>query len=131
MNPRLQEPPPPPELTSSIKQWLRHAEYHAGVLHNETGCGPDHPLDPRELARRRNVLIAHPHDIVALPEEDQENLMAVDAKVWSGMGVPLPGNRFLVLLHPGQTPERATVTIMEEVAHSYFRHNLSQMSIYG
>jgi Zn-dependent peptidase ImmA (M78 family) len=43
------------------------------------------------------------------------------------MGVPLPEGRFLVLLHPNQTPERAAVTVMEEVAHAYFEHRPSRL----
>jgi hypothetical protein len=84
-------------------------------------------LDPRALEAEFNVMIANPDDIQQITPEDRSLIANLDAKVWSGAGLPLPGGRFLVLLHPSQTRERATVTIMEEVAHAYFGHRPSRL----
>ncbi len=46
----------------------------------------------------------------------------LDAKQWSGMGNALPTGELLVVLNRHQTPERARVTLLEEVAHHYHRH---------
>jgi hypothetical protein len=109
------------------RDFLRHIEKHAGILRQRAGVGPLDTLDPRGLTEQFGLVIKDMKKLSGVAPEDQEWLSSVDAKVWSGSGLPLPGDRLLVLLHPNQTRERATVTIMEEIAHAYFGHPPSRL----
>ncbi len=109
------------------REFLDDVENHAAELRRRAGVGPHEKLAPRLLAEQFNVIIPEIEDLTALALEDREYLSGVDAKVWSGAGVPLPDGRLLILLNPRQTTERATVTIMEEVAHVYLGHQPSRI----
>lgn len=109
------------------REFLDDVETHAAELRSRAGVGPHEKLAPRLLAEQFNVIIPEMEELTALAPEDREHLSAVDAKVWSGAGVPLPDGRILVLLNPRQTLERAAVTIMEEVAHVYLGHQPSRI----
>ena len=112
------------------RKFLRFVEEHAAILRQRTGAGPTDKLDPQRLVRELKLVIAWPDNIAALAPEDRAYLSNVDPRTWSGMGGVLPDGRLLVLLHPGQTPERATVTTMEEVAHQYYHHQPTKLSIH-
>jgi Zn-dependent peptidase ImmA (M78 family) len=73
------------------------------------------------------VRVVSLEELAALSSEDRLRLTNLDARVWSGMCVPLPDGSFLAILHPQQTPERANVTLMEEVCHAYFGHKPSRL----
>jgi hypothetical protein len=79
------------------------------------------------MAPKFGIIVADLDDLTDLAPEDRAHLRSVDAKVWSGMGMPLPAGQLLVLLNPSQTPERAASTIMEEVAHAHLGHQPSQL----
>jgi hypothetical protein len=107
--------------------FMRSLEEHAIELRRRAGVGPTEPFDPNTAAIRLGVTIISLDNLPQMPPEDRELLSKVDARVWSGVGLPLPGGGVLVILHPRQTKERAAVTIMEEVAHAYYGHAPSHM----
>jgi len=107
--------------------FMRSLEEHATELRRRAGVGPTEPIDLSTVAGRLGVTTISLDDLPQLPPEDRELLLRVDARVWSGVGVPLSGDRVLVVLHPRQTKERAAVTLMEEVAHAYYGHAPSRM----
>jgi hypothetical protein len=118
----LERPP-----VSDVKAFREHVENHARKLRRLAGIDPDVPFDPRSLTREFGIHLVGLDEINNLNDADREHLAAVDARVWSGVGVPLPDGQTLVLLHPGQTRERATVTIMEEVCHAYYGHQPTRL----
>jgi Zn-dependent peptidase ImmA (M78 family) len=105
-----------------MRNYMRVIEGHAAALRRLAKVEPLDRVDPHLLSREFNLAIVTLKDIQSLSDADRIHLEAVDAKTWSGAGIDLPDGRFLIILHPHQTPERAAVTIMEEVAHSYFGH---------
>jgi len=107
---------------TDVKAFRQHVEHHARELRRRAGIGLDEPFDPRLLTHELKIRLADLDEIDGLSSEDRDLLSTIDARTWSGAGVPLPDGYTLVLLHPGQTRERATATIMEEVCHSYFGH---------
>lgn len=111
-----------------LKVFLRHVEDHAQHLRDRAGVGPADRLDPRALTGELKVRLVSLENIEGLSAKDREHLSSVDPRVWSGAGMPLPDGYTLVILHPGQPPERATVTIMEEVCHAHYRHAPSQLA---
>jgi hypothetical protein len=109
------------------RETLRSIEAHATALRERAGIGALDRLDPRVLAPNYGVIVADLDDLTHLAPGDRAHLRSVDARVWSGMGMPLPGGQLLVILHPCQTPERAASTIMEEIAHAHLGHEPSQL----
>lgn len=115
-------------ISTSAKQYLRAIESHASTLRQELGLHPLHPFDPRSVTARYGVKLVQLDDLTALSPEDRSHLALVDARVWSGAGLPLPDKTMLVILHPKQTVERERITIMEEIAHAYFNHCPTKLS---
>ncbi len=108
---------------TDVRALARFAEQHGGELRKRTKIGGLDRLDPHQLPTNEfRLLFKYPMDITNISPEAREHLQTVTAKQWSGGGLPLPEGFFLVLLNPHQTPERKNITIMEEVAHSYFQH---------
>lgn len=110
------------------KSYMRHIEEEASKLRRRAGIGPEDRLDPWVLLEQFDLMILYAHEVEGLTVEALEYIASTDAKKWSGTGVPLPDDSLLVVLHPKQTPERANVTIMEEVAHVHYDHEPSLIS---
>lgn len=108
--------------TVTTRDLVYFAERHAIALRQQAQVGPLEALDPRKLGKFFKLQIAQLDEIVAVTPEQRAYMSKVNPKEWSGAGIELPNNRWLVLLHPLQTIERARVTTMEEVAHVYFGH---------
>lgn len=106
----------------ALKKLLRWAELNAAELRSMAGLGETEPLDPRDRCNQLRVVIASEESLAELPEVSRSQLLQLGVKQWSGMASPLPDGRLFVLLNPQQTAERATVTIMEEVAHAHYEH---------
>ncbi len=109
------------------KEFLRRIEEHARILRQKAKIDGVSRLDPWALAKDFGMKIVVLDELPGLSEKDRAKLCKVDPSVWSGMGIALPAGGFLIVLHPDQTPERANVTIMEEICHSYFNHSPSQL----
>lgn len=116
------------DLSKPLRQYLHTIESHASALRRELGIHPLLPFDPRSVAEKYGVKFVQLDELAALLPEDRLHLVKVDAKVWSGAGLPLPDKTMLLILHPEQTIERETITIMEEIAHAYFKHEPTKLS---
>ena len=116
-----------PARSGDLKRLLRYVEDHASELRRRAGVGMTERLDPRSLTDELGVKIVGLHEIQGLSDEDRDHLATVDPSAWSGAGLALPDGSTLVILHPRQTPERATSTIMEEACHAYYGHAPSQL----
>ena len=110
---------PKPQLSQDI---MHHYEESARSLRAKAGVGPYEPFDPLTLRNELGVVLKYPDELANLPEELLAEMNRLDAKQWSGMGNELPTGKLLVVLNRKQTPERARVTLLEEVAHHYHGH---------
>lgn len=111
------------------RSFLRHVEEHGIALRQRAGLGPQDRLDPFAQQAVFDIVVVDPRSLESLDAADHENLRDIDARTWSGSGQPLPDGRLLVLFNPNQTPERAAVTVMEEVAHAHFGHHPSTLVV--
>ncbi len=110
---------PKPQLTKDI---MHHYEESARSLRAKAGVGPYEPFDPLSLLVKLGVVLTYPDEITNLSEDVLAELNSLDAREWSGMGNELPTGKLFVVLNRQQTPERARVTLLEEVAHHYHGH---------
>jgi len=109
---------------------VNFAEEHAVLLRQRAGVRPRDRLDPRALVDELKLVIVEPSNVTKATVEDYALVTKADVKAWSGMGKRLPNGCLLVMLHPSQTPKRANVTIMEEVAHAHLGHRPSQLILH-
>ena len=119
---QITEPRKVPRDPRLAKELIAFVDPHAQILRRQAGVGPQERLDPWVVAPSFGLAFVKPSDITHAADEDQCKVASLSAKQWSGMGYPLPDGKLLIMLNPHQTPERATVTVMEEVAHAYFGH---------
>lgn len=104
------------------KTTMYHYEESARLLRARAGVGPYEPFDSLALASQLGVVLKYPDEVDNLPEDLLAEMNRLDAKEWSGMGHELPTGKLFVVLNRNQTPERARVTLLEEVAHQYHGH---------
>lgn len=104
------------------REFLQYLEEQAAQLRRRAGVGQLDRLDPWTVADQLGITIITPHDIAAMTPEQHAQVRTVSPKQWSGTGMPLPNGQLLVVLNPEQTPERATVTTLEEIAHTHYGH---------
>jgi hypothetical protein len=123
----MKTPDEPGKEHPATKQFMRYLEEQAMLLRQRVNVSPLEPFDPRLLVDQAKLELAYPKDVADLPSEILHYMSNTDPKAWSGIGRPLPNGQLLVLLHPGMTPERESVTIMEEVAHVHFGHQPSEL----
>ncbi len=109
-------------VTTGLREFLRRIEENGLALRQKAGIGPEERLYPRRLATEFKLHFMELNDMEALAPADRAHIESSDARKWSGSGLPLPNDEWLIILHPCQTPERATVTTMEEIAHVHYRH---------
>ena len=119
---------PKPQLSQDI---MHHYEESARSLRAKAGVGPYEPFDPLTLRDELGVVLKYPDELTNLPEELLAEMDSLDAKQWSGMGRELPSGELLVVLNRQQTPERARVTLLEEIAHHYHGHTPVDISPNG
>jgi hypothetical protein len=128
---RVWSAPAAPTKAAAPRELLRFVEQHARQIRRNAGLGDLEPVRSTDLVGEFGIILACPNDINALSPQDRTVLTSLDARAWSGAGLPLPDGRTLVLLNPHQTDERANVTIMEEIAHVHFGHSPSQLIANG
>ncbi len=125
------------ENQSNKKKWCptigvrRRIEKNASLLRQRAGLSPSESLDSIKLSKKFNLQVAYPNEISDLTPGQRAYLSSLDAKVWSGISNELPDGKLLIILNPNQTPERANVTVMEEVAHAHYGHKPSQLNGFG
>jgi len=106
---------------------VRLAERAAAEIRAVAGVNGQERFDPWQLADRFGVQFAAPDDILGLSPADRDLIAKLDARTWSGAGLPLADGRTLVILNPHQTLERKSVTVMEEISHVHFHHAPSHL----
>lgn len=113
------------------RKLLRQFEQHALRIRRDAGVGVNGRFDPFTHNQDLHVQIAYPDDVEALPGEVKRTISSMDASTWSGGAWPerLPDGNALVMLNPNQTQERARITVMEEVAHLYYKHKPTSLSM--
>jgi hypothetical protein len=84
-------------------------------------------LDPFALAKFAKISVVYPGDIPGLPTEVIEELTVRSKSDWSAVTLKLP-NMQLCILNPTHTPERARVTLMEEISHVILGHEPTLLS---
>lgn len=117
---------PDRESGRASRSFLRHVEERAIALRQRAGVGPQGRFDPFAAAPRFGVEIGKLEGL-QLDPEDLQRLQKIDARMWSGGARQLPDGRWIVLLNPNQTPERAVSTMAEELAHAHLDHRPSAL----
>jgi hypothetical protein len=106
---------------------VRLAEVEASKIRSVAGLDEHQRFQPWSVAGRLEVVFTTLDELEGLGTSDRELISHLEPKTWSGAGLPLPDGRTLIILNPRQTPERATVTVVEEMAHVHFRHTPSRL----
>src|SRR5829696_9928654 len=104
------------------RNFLRFIEEHGIALRERVGLGPEGRLDPFAAAPQFGIIVGNLDCLPELDQHDIQRLREISPRTWSGGAQELPDGTLHVLLNPNQTPERAVITVMEEVAHAYFGH---------
>ena len=111
----------------TTRQYVEFADKHAAVLRQRANVSATAPINPFALTDAFGIVVVKLEDITDLSPAEREEIAKIDAKVWGGGGKALPNGQALVILNPSQTLERANVTVMEEVAHSYLGHKPTRL----
>ncbi len=96
---------------------MRSIEENALLIRQQLGIDSVEAFDPFEIVKRSGTIIKFSDEIEGVSKE-----LKIDAKTWSGGGMPMQDGKYAILLNPNQTRERMNVTILEEVAHKYYGH---------
>ena len=107
---------------------VKHFETQAQLLRAKVGMGDFAPINSIEFAARLNAVVIYPSGITGINDEFLAEMEQIDAKSWSGGAHYLPDGSLQIVLNPNQTPERQNVTILEELAHCHYGH---QMTVIG
>ena len=111
-----------PKSTRRVKELNALVDKHSAILRCQAGVGLDERLDPWAVAPAFGLAFVQPNTVDGATDEDKSTASKLTAKNWSGMARSRPDGNILVMLNPNQTPERANVTIMEEVSHVHLGH---------
>lgn len=122
IDPSDTDPREMPRNARRVKELIAFVDGHSVSLRRQAGVGQNERLDPWAVAPAFGLVFVQPENVDGVADEDRAHVSSLTAKQWSGMGHPLPQGGLLVMLNPYQTPERANVTAMEEVAHVYLGH---------
>ena len=92
----------------------------------------DERLNPFELARYANLLVAKFEEIEPfLTEETKEHLLNDAKDKWSGgaCSQALPNGKKLIILNPTHGSNRQNATLMEEICHVFLGHKPSRLAV--
>lgn len=92
----------------------------------------DEPLNPFDLAKYANLLVASFEQIEPfLTEETKEHLLNGAKDKWSGGAAAqkLPDGRKLIILNPTHGANRQNATLMEEISHVFLGHKPSRLAV--
>jgi len=92
----------------------------------------DDRLDPFELAKYANLLVASFEQIAPfLSEETRQHLLSDANDKWSGgaCSQKLPDGRKLIILNPTHGANRQNATLMEEISHVFLGHKPSRLAV--
>lgn len=116
-------------IRNESRLFLRFIEENGIALRNRAGLSPRERLDPFAAADQFGVVVVNLQDLQMLGAAEMQELAGIDARTWSGGAIALPNGKLLLVLNPNQTQERATVTVMEEVAHAHYGHKPIALTI--
>jgi hypothetical protein len=92
----------------------------------------DERLNPFDLARYANLLVAKFEDIEPLlSEESRKELLGNSKDKWSGGACSqvLPSGEKLIILNPTHGANRQNATLMEEICHVFLGHKPSRLAV--
>ena len=92
----------------------------------------DDRLDPFELAKYANLMVASFDQIAPfLSEETRQHLLSDANDKWSGgaCSQKLPDGRKLIILNPTHGANRQNATLMEEISHVFLGHKPSRLAV--
>jgi Zn-dependent peptidase ImmA (M78 family) len=96
---------------------MRSIEENALLIRQQLGIDSVTAFDPFEIVKRSGTIIKFLDEIEGVSKE-----IKFDAKTWSGTGMIMQDGKYAILLNPNQTRERMNVTVLEEIAHKYYKH---------
>jgi Zn-dependent peptidase ImmA (M78 family) len=117
----------PNQAPQPTRKYMRQIEENAMQIRRQAQVNDIERLDPRMCADKLDLRFVELEAIEKLSPTILEVLMSVDARKWSGISKKLPNGKLLLALNPNMTPERANVTMMEEVAHAHYGHDFVQL----
>lgn len=79
-------------------------------------------LNPLELAKALGIVVMNPRDVLDLSKSTLSMLLLSESNSWSGLTIPLPNGRFVVVLNPTHSRLRQNATLMEEICHIILAH---------
>lgn len=99
------------------RERLDHLHAHAECLRALVGASPDAPIDAAAVADALEVQVKY--------------VDGLDVADFSGMLRFLPNGRPVALLNSQMTPERANVTLLEELCHLHYNHPVVSLELQG
>lgn len=94
--------------------------------------GDDERLNPFDLAKYANLLVAKFEDIEPFLTDETKKHLLDDAKdKWSGgaCSQTLPDGKKLIILNPTHGANRQNATLMEEICHVFLGHKPSRLAV--
>ena len=107
---------------TGLKQFLHFIEGHAKVIRDRAKVEPFERFEPTKFANQQGFIITKPDELTNLSDIYRDIVSNLNAKTWSGMGIPLENGKALIIMNPNQMHGRYNVTLMEEIAHLYYGH---------
>ncbi len=108
------------------KHFIDWVERKGMKLRNWLNLNRYDPMNPKELAKKMEVDLFTPEDIIGLPNEIVSNLLDDDSESWSAGTMISPNGKPFIIYNPKHSEERKRATLMEELAHLYLKHKPSE-----
>jgi len=107
-------------------------EQHGLALRRLAGVTDGVRLNPWELAPKVGLAVVDGGSALALiPVIDRQHLCGAASRSWSGgvLPLPLPDGKRLCILNPHHPVRRNKITLMEEIAHNYLKHQPTTVTL--
>ena len=111
------------------KQWSN--EDNAIELREELRLPLDRPLIPDTAFALLPGVAVMPHGELPAAQMWIDHFRGTGLRSWSGMGIPLPGGKSLVIYNDAHPPNRIRATLMEEFFHLRLRHPATSIRVYS
>jgi hypothetical protein len=99
------------------------AEKKANRIRSLTGFSdPLAVLHPLEVASALGIVVMDPGDVPGLCMSTLLKLLSSESNSWSGLTIPLPDSKCVVILNPTHSRLRRNATLMEEICHIVLAH---------
>lgn len=87
------------------------------------------PLNPVELADALGIEVMDPSDVSGLSKSALVKLLFSESSSWSGLTIPLPNNKSVIILNPTHSRLRRNATLMEEICHIILAHEPTTITL--